>query len=199
MKRAAKQVLIVLLVVMAVIGTGNISAQADYNWKPKKVSIAQSAKKVSQGKEFEIRAKVTPIDAEDDYIRWEIISGKKYVKFEDRDRTGDEMDFIAVKPGKAKIRCYVQGKSKKKYGDTITVTVTNFRKNAFDYVEQTIKYNQPVNITTKDGNAVLLSEEDYSGIMETLYLVSAPGMREKIMDGIATPLADCVDETAVEW
>ena len=50
MKRAAKQVLIVLLVVMAVIGTGNISAQADYNWKPKKVSIAQSAKKVSQGK-----------------------------------------------------------------------------------------------------------------------------------------------------
>ena len=124
MKRAAKQVLIVLLVVMAVIGTGNISAQADYNWKPKKVSIAQSAKKVSQGKEFEIRAKVTPIDAEDDYIRWEIISGKKYVKFEDRDRTGDEMDFIAVKPGKAKIRCYVQGKSKKKYGDTITVTVT---------------------------------------------------------------------------
>ena len=80
MKRAAKQVLIVLLVVMAVIGTGNISAQADYNWKPKKVSIAQSAKKVSQGKEFEIRAKVTPIDAEDDYIRWEIISGKKYVK-----------------------------------------------------------------------------------------------------------------------
>ncbi len=60
MKRAAKQVLIVLLVVMAVIGTGNISAQADYNWKPKKVSIAQSQKKkVSQGKEFEIRAKVT--------------------------------------------------------------------------------------------------------------------------------------------
>ena len=44
---------------------------------------------------------------------------------------------------------------------------------------------------------MLLSEEDYSGIMETLYLVSAPGMREKIMDGIATPLEDCVDETAV--
>ena len=80
MKRAAKQVLIVLLVVMAVIGTGNISAQADYNWKPKKVSIAQSAKKVSQGKKFEIRAKVTPIDAEDDYIRWEIIFREKICK-----------------------------------------------------------------------------------------------------------------------
>ena len=80
-----------------------------------------------------------------------------------------------------------------------TTNITNFRKNAFDYVEQTIKYNQPINITTKDGTAVLLSEEDYSGIMETLYLVSAPGMREKIMDGIATPLEDCEDETAVEW
>ena len=78
-----------------------------------------------------------------------------------------------------------------------TTNITDFRKNAFDYVEQTIKYNQPINITTKDGNAVLLSEEDYSGIMETLYLVS--GMREKIMDGIATSLEDCVDETAVEW
>ena len=75
-----------------------------------------------------------------------------------------------------------------------TTNITDFRKNAFDYVEQTIKYNQPINITTKDGNAVLLSEEDYSGIMETLYLVSAPGMREKIMDGIATSLEDCVDE-----
>ena len=80
-----------------------------------------------------------------------------------------------------------------------TTNITNFRKNAFDYVEQTIKYIQPVKNTTKYGNAVLLSEEDYSGIMETLYLVSAPGMREKIMDGIATSLEDCVDETAVEW
>ena len=80
-----------------------------------------------------------------------------------------------------------------------TTNITNFRKNAFDYVEQTIKYKQPINITTKDGKNMLMSEKDYSGNMETLYLVSAPGMREKIMDGIATSLEDCVDETAVEW
>lgn len=80
-----------------------------------------------------------------------------------------------------------------------TTNITNFRKNAFNYVEQTIRYNEPLNISTRDGNAVLLSEEDYSGIMETLYLVSAPGMREKIMDGMETPLEDCVDEDAVEW
>ena len=69
-----------------------------------------------------------------------------------------------------------------------TTNITNFRKNAFNYVEQTIRYNEPLNISTKEGNAVLLSEEDYSGIMETLYLVSMPGMREKIMEGMSTPL-----------
>ena len=80
-----------------------------------------------------------------------------------------------------------------------TTNITNFRKNAFNYVEQTIRYNEPLNISTKEGNAVLLSEEDYSGILETLYLVSMPGMREKIMEGMSTPLEDCVDEAAVEW
>ena len=80
-----------------------------------------------------------------------------------------------------------------------TTNITNFRKNAFNYVEQTIRYNEPLNISTKDGNAVLLSEEDYSGMMETLYLVSAPGMRQKILDGMKTPLEECVDESAVEW
>ena len=80
-----------------------------------------------------------------------------------------------------------------------TTNITNFRKNAFNYVERTIRYNEPLNISTKEGNAVLLSEEDYSGIMETLYLVSMPGMREKIMEGMNTPLEDCVDEAALEW
>ena len=53
--------------------------------------------------------------------------------------------------------------------------------------------------TTKDGNAVLLPEEDYSGTMETLYLVSMPGMREKLMAAKAESLEDCVDESPVEW
>ena len=80
-----------------------------------------------------------------------------------------------------------------------STNITNFRKNVFQYKEQTVKHNEPLNIHTKEGNAVLLSEEDYSGIMETLYLVSAPGMREKIMSGMEESLSDCVDETAVEW
>jgi len=81
----------------------------------------------------------------------------------------------------------------------INTNITNFRKNIFGLLEQTIKYNEPVNISTKDGNAVILSEEDYRGLMETLHLSSVPGMKEKIADGLRTPLEDCVPEDEVIW
>ncbi len=58
----------------------------------------------------------------------EIVSGKSHVRFEDSDRSGDDMDFVAVKPGTAKIRCYVYGKNKDRYGDTIKVSVTEAKK-----------------------------------------------------------------------
>ena len=77
--------------------------------------------------------------------------------------------------------------------------ITNFRKNIFALLEQTIKYNEPVNISTKDGNAVILSEEDYRGLMETLYLSSLPGMKETIIEGLNTPLDECIPEEEVVW
>ena len=61
-------------------------------------------------------------------------------------------------------------------------------------LEQTIKYNEPVNISTKDGNAVIISEEDYNSLMETLYLYSIPEQREKIIEGLNTPIEECVTE-----
>ncbi len=81
----------------------------------------------------------------------------------------------------------------------INTNATNFRKNIFVILEQTIKYNEPVNISTKDGNAVMISEEDYNGLMETLYLCSIPNMRERIMEGLKTPISECVPENEVEW
>lgn len=81
----------------------------------------------------------------------------------------------------------------------LNTNITNFRKNIFGLLEQTIKYNEPVNISTKDGNAVIISEEDYNGLMETLYLNSIPGMRERIIDGMNTALEDCIPENEVEW
>ena len=77
--------------------------------------------------------------------------------------------------------------------------ITNFRKNIFSILEQTIKYNEPVNISTKLGNAVIISEEDYNGLMETLSLSSIPNMKNKIIDGLNTPLDECLAEDEVEW
>ena len=52
--------------------------------------------------------------------------------------------------------------------------ITNFRQNVFDYINQAIEYNDIINVNTKNGNAVIMSEEEYNGIMETLYLSSDP-------------------------
>ena len=81
----------------------------------------------------------------------------------------------------------------------LNTNITNFRKNIFGMLEQTIKYNEPVNISTKDGNAVIISEEDYNGLMETLYLSSVPNMKERIIEGMNTPISECVPENEVEW
>jgi len=81
----------------------------------------------------------------------------------------------------------------------INTNITNFRKNVFSVLEQTIKYNEPVNISTKDGNAVIMSEEDYNGLMETLHLSSVPGMKDKIVEGLNTDITECIPENEVEW
>lgn len=81
----------------------------------------------------------------------------------------------------------------------LNTNITNFRKNIFGLLEQTIKFNEPVNISTKDGNAIMISEEDYNGLMETLYLSSIPTMKEKIVEGLRTPLDECLPENEVPW
>lgn len=81
----------------------------------------------------------------------------------------------------------------------LTTNITKFRKNIFCILENAIKYNEPVNISTKDGNAVVISEDDYNGLMETLMLCSVPGMKDKIIEGLNTPVEDCVAEDKVEW
>ena len=81
----------------------------------------------------------------------------------------------------------------------LNTNITNFRKNIFTLLEQTIKYNEPVNISTKAGNAVVISEEDYNGLMETVYLSSIPQQREKIIEGLRTPLDECLPEDGGEW
>jgi antitoxin YefM len=81
----------------------------------------------------------------------------------------------------------------------LNTNATNFRKNIYNLLEQTIKYNEPVNISTKDGNVVMMSEEEYNGILENLYLSSIPGMKDRIIEGLKTPVSECIPESEVRW
>lgn len=62
----------------------------------------------------------------------------------------------------------------------MTVSATNARQNLFRLVKKSIKRHEPVKITSKDGNVLLISEEDYEGLLETLELLSKPGFRKSI-------------------
>lgn len=77
--------------------------------------------------------------------------------------------------------------------------ITNFRNNCFDYINQAVLYNDVVNINTKNGNAIIISEEDYNGLIETLYLSSEPQVKADILEGKNTPLDECVDESEIDW
>ena len=81
----------------------------------------------------------------------------------------------------------------------ISTSAANFREDLYNVLRQTILYNEPVNISTKDGNAVLISESDYRGLIETLQLSSQSELKEKLIDGKNTPLEDCIPEDKVEW
>lgn len=63
----------------------------------------------------------------------------------------------------------------------VSIDITSFRKNIYEIIENTIEHNEPINIKTKKGNAVILSEEDYNSLMETLYISSVPNLKEEII------------------
>ena len=79
------------------------------------------------------------------------------------------------------------------------INITNFRKDIYELLEKTIKYNETINISTKNGNAIVLSEEDYNGLMETVNLLNVPGTKDKLIKGKETPLEDCIAEDEVKW
>ena len=54
----------------------------------------------------------------------------------------------------------------------ININTSNFQKNLTDYLNQAVIYKDVININTQNGNAIIISEEEYSGLMETLYLMS---------------------------
>ena len=78
-----------------------------------------------------------------------------------------------------------------------TLTVSQARTALYKLLDKVAESHEPIQITGKRNNAVLISEEDWSAIKETLYLLSIPKMRESIKKGLKTPLKECRHE--LEW
>ncbi|MBF0468238.1 MAG: type II toxin-antitoxin system Phd/YefM family antitoxin [Desulfamplus sp.] len=72
-----------------------------------------------------------------------------------------------------------------------TLSVAEARSNLYSLIDNMSSSHEPIIITGKKGNAVLISEEDWRSIQETIFLLNIPGMRESIRDGLATPIDDC--------
>ncbi|MBU0700016.1 type II toxin-antitoxin system Phd/YefM family antitoxin [bacterium] len=78
-----------------------------------------------------------------------------------------------------------------------TLTSTKARTKLYKLLDEVTLSHQPVQITGKRASAVLIAEEDWMAIQETLYLLSIPGMRESIREGLETPIEKCNEE--LEW
>jgi antitoxin YefM len=75
-----------------------------------------------------------------------------------------------------------------------TIPVTQARSNLYKILDEAINSSEPIEISGKRGNGVLVSKEDWSAIQETLYLLSVPGMRDALIEGKNTPVDDCVED-----
>jgi antitoxin YefM len=78
-----------------------------------------------------------------------------------------------------------------------TLTASEARAKLYRLIDETATSHQPILITGKRANAVLVSEEDWRAIQETVYLLSVPGMRESVREGLNTPIEGCAKD--LDW
>ncbi|NJR40599.1 MAG: type II toxin-antitoxin system Phd/YefM family antitoxin [Leptolyngbyaceae cyanobacterium CSU_1_4] len=77
------------------------------------------------------------------------------------------------------------------------ISVDEAQQQLQELIDSVSQSHQPIVITGQSSNAVLLSEADWASVQETIYLLSIPGMRESIREGLATPIEECNRE--LEW
>lgn len=78
-----------------------------------------------------------------------------------------------------------------------TLTASKARMKLYRLLDQAASSHEPIQITGKRSNAILVSEEDWRSIQETLYLLSIPGMRESVRKGLKEPVEKCLAE--LKW
>ena len=76
-------------------------------------------------------------------------------------------------------------------------TASEARANLYRLIDQAAESHRPIHISGKNSRAVLIAEEDWNAIQETLFLLAVPGMRKSIKAGMAEPLADSAK--ALDW
>lgn len=72
----------------------------------------------------------------------------------------------------------------------ITLNISNARDELYKLASSCIKYNDVVNISTKEGNVIMLSEDDYNSLIESLYLAGVKGVYEDIEEAVKTPTSE---------
>ena len=77
------------------------------------------------------------------------------------------------------------------------ITASEARANLYRLIDEAASSHEPLLISGKRNKAVLISEEDWAAIQETLFLLSVPGMRESIREGMATPIDECAED--LDW
>ena len=101
----------ILAMSLAILSVTPVQA---YGPKPKKIAAHSSQSvTINKGDEFELKVRLNPLNADDDHLRWSIVSGKNIVKFTDSDLRDDEVDLRALKTGTAKVRCKIAGTNTK--------------------------------------------------------------------------------------
>ena len=78
-----------------------------------------------------------------------------------------------------------------------TLNVTEARAKLYSLIDETEQSHQPIVITGKRNNAVLISENDWNAVNETLFLLSIPNMRESIRQGLQADNNEC--STELSW
>lgn len=78
-----------------------------------------------------------------------------------------------------------------------SVTATEARKSLYRLLDEVAVTSQPVQITGRRASAVLVSEEDWRALEETVHLMSIPGMTDSIREGMKAPIEECVEE--LDW
>lgn len=78
-----------------------------------------------------------------------------------------------------------------------SINITNARKNLYKIVESVNQSHDPIHISGKNASAVLIGEDDWKSIKETMYLLSIPGMRDSLIEGMNTPFSDL--DSQLNW